>query len=103
MSQGLPNTDPQAYSPHLDFETTNQRKRTHSMAEAPQNYMHAQDQLHEYARVPAPNVSFHSPNATVLHAPIYDLPAQTGGAVSGLALATLDGYFQSISRSNGYI
>ena len=94
MSQGLSNIDAQPYTPHGDYDPSNQRKRTHSIAEAPQNYMQAQDQLHEYARIPTMNVSYPNIHAAVLQAPVYDLPAQTGGAVSGLALATLDGYAQ---------
>ncbi|KAG8532924.1 uncharacterized protein KY384_002802 [Bacidia gigantensis] len=50
VNHGFPNPEPQAYSPHLDFSTPVQRKRTHSMAEGTSRYSEGPEQLHTYAR-----------------------------------------------------
>ncbi|KAL9639143.1 MAG: hypothetical protein Q9164_001108 [Protoblastenia rupestris] len=98
MSHGLPQAEQPTYSPHVEFNAPNPRKRTHSVAEGPQQYIQGQDQLQEYSRgsTHIPNMTYPSASNAVMQAPVYDLPGQTGGAVSGLNQGDLEGYFGRI-------
>lgn len=86
MSQSLLNSEAQNQSPHVDFNTPNQRKRTHSMAET--SYLSGPDQLQELSRgsAPTPNMS-----AAAAHAPVHALPEHARDSVQGLEPDILDG------------
>ena len=97
MSHGLPQAEQPAYSPHVEFNAPNPRKRTHSVAEGPQQYMQGQDQLQEYPRgsTHIPNMTYPSASNAVMQTSVYDLPGQTGGAISGLNQGDLEGLVAS--------
>ena len=94
MSQSLLNSEAQNHSPHVEFNTPNQRKRTHSMAEA--SYLSGADQLQELSRGPAPTPNM---SATAAHAPVHVLPEHTRASVPGLDSDVLDG---CVSRLYSY-
>ena len=92
-NHGLPTTSSQTYPTTTDQNAQqNQRKRTHSVAELPPNYMHAHDQLQEYTRLSNYDAGSSISSQPILQAPIYPSPAQNGGGIPGLHSATLDGY-----------
>ena len=91
MTYPIANAEEQPYSPQLDFQTPNQRKRTHSMADAPVYGISAQEQLQEYARGQAPTPNMAYPAATMYQAPVHGLPMPSGDDVKGIPPAILDG------------
>ncbi|KAL9126754.1 MAG: hypothetical protein Q9217_004244 [Psora testacea] len=98
ITNGLPLAEQQAYASHMNFDSPNQRKRTHSMVDGSQSYMQGEDQLQEFARGSAqtPDMVYSGANNALLQAPIYDLPSLTRGAVTGLSPDDLERYYSRI-------
>ena len=88
LSYSLPNTDGQGYSP--EFQTPNQRKRTHSMAD---EGVFRVDQLREYAAgtEPTPNMANTGTGSALLQAPVHGLPMHDGDILQGFAPTVLNG------------
>lgn len=102
LGHSQPNADPRTYTPHMDFNTPNQRKRTHSMAaDSPQHYVQAQEQYAGRAQAHIAQAGPTDSGNYVAQAPVYDLPAHTGQTVAGLPSAVLNGYERVVAGLPG--
>ena len=94
MQFPIQNNEGQQFSPQVEYQTPNHRKRTHSAAEGQIYGMSASDQLQEYARAnaAASNIGYSGANSVVVQAPIHGPSAPSEEYSDGVLAGPLSTY-----------